>query len=39
MAMQEEDAFWIMSHISDSLLPNHFAPPMLGSQVDTKVRP
>ena len=26
-----------MSHISDSLLPNHFAPPMLGSQVDAKV--
>ena len=37
MDVQEEDAFWIMSHISDSLLPNHFAPPMLGCQVDAKV--
>ena len=37
MDVQEEDAFWIMSHISDSLLPNHFAPPMLGSQVDSTI--
>ncbi len=28
-----QDAFWIVSHISDSILPHHFAPPMLGSQV------
>ena len=37
MDVREEDAFWIISHISDSLLPNHFAPPMLGAQVDNKL--
>lgn len=33
MDVGEEDAFWIIAHVSDSLLPNHFAPPMLGAQV------
>ena len=33
MDLNEEDAFWIISHISDSVLPHHFAPPMIGSQV------
>jgi len=37
MDVREEDAFWTISHVSDSLLPNHFAPPMLGAQVDNKV--
>ena len=38
MDVREEDSFWIISHVSDSLLPNYFAPPMLGAQVDNKVR-
>lgn len=37
MDVEEEDAFWMISHISDSVLPNHFAPPMLGAQVDNKL--
>ena len=37
MYMVEEDAFWLLAHIVEEVLPDHYVQSMLGHQVDQQV--
>ena len=34
---EEADAFWLLAHIVEEVLPDHYVQSMLGHQVDSQV--